>query len=1219
MRIKIPQLRKYYVLLTVFMFLGTPAYGFWDYILGSGGLQTLTGGGKAVDFSFLADTLEARKKELQELQIALDHFKKDSEEGTRTIARTLSVLNAKLAEEKEALRESVDSDAEFHSNMVARLNDRIQKLTEIQAIWKDAEVVLEGHITHLKELINTYREEKEEDQKLLYKLQDLKDVERRLTENADKLFTWYAKRDTLLKQKSAEVDKLNSLKKELDIRAKEKEKLDVTLFGELEREDGVNSSGVSSRAKTDLLEQDILYIREKIDATLLKINKKLAFELAYTEEEVARLKNKEARLKADLATIKKKLFIDTTDVELAKGDWREELKKAAANKDRLDKEKELKRQDREKIAVQLDEINDQFKSVKLREDEKNPEYHAQEARLTYLQAQLSAYDKDLVLFEYKRDVEELSVQQKKLYATMIHVRYKMRIEKGDINEYLAEFKNQKSLADNARKIMSNKQTEALAALQQISFQGELLKKRLEDEKALKDTLYKVKPKSYQDTITYLEETEKALQSQLLATNQHVAIITDIIHRNDHLINQSDQMIRELEAAKNVIDIWKRSPRAISLEGVMRSMGDLEQFFERLFWDTPTYLSPSSLLGNVKGLGYSHLLGILIFLFLFVLLFGALKIGFKLFQRKLKYHISIQHSRLGFLYLNILDCVVDFVRDNFLLIYSWSYFFTYLIAKPRFFNESHVLLNHPYFLAMFFIATIPIFLYLSHQLLKDLKALNQKLSFFFFNEQTQAKFITLAAFLVYSGSVLLPLRVAFMKYGVRNSDLPAVLLAAYSLILVIILLLFFNKEDVLKLIPSNNNFFIWVKRRVDAFYYPVFLFFMSLLILSNPYVGYSHLAWYLMLAVPLSMTYVAGLFVVHYYLRKYSVFIFLKEDDEEITDKFEHAKMYYAFFIIVSFIVCALFVFLFIAKLWGFPYTLEVLWKSLSDEWVIPLGYGKKLGFVELCTFVSFIMSAFLISSMVHKFILNKLFDIFRTEPGAQNTIARILHYSIIFFMILMGFAAIKQEELIRWAIPLLIAGIALGLQAQITDFFAGLLVLLERQIEIGHFISTEDQSILGTVDKIAVRSTTIRTARNFSVIIPNRDLISKPIINWGRGRYAIALEMSLKVHFSADPELTKQVLHEVISAHAMVLRVPSPVVRLEDFTELGQHFLIRGFISSRKVREQWEIASDLRIGIIKAFQKHGIVLSYPHRIVQVLGEEGVPSSAINIKFDAGIK
>ena len=77
---------------------------------------------------------------------------------------------------------------------------------------------------------------------------------------------------------------------------------------------------------------------------------------------------------------------------------------------------------------------------------------------------------------------------------------------------------------------------------------------------------------------------------------------------------------------------------------------------------------------------------------------------------------------------------------------------------------------------------------------------------------------------------------------------------------------------------------------------------------------------------------------------------------------------------------------------------------------------------------------------------------------------------------------------------LLLVGVGFGLRDQIADYFAGVLVLLERPLEIGHYVQAGEHE--GKVHRISARATTLRTARNFFIVIPNRDLISKPIVNW---------------------------------------------------------------------------------------------------------------------------
>ena len=661
-----------------------------------------------------------------------------------------------------------------------------------------------------------------------------------------------------------------------------------------------------------------------------------------------------------------------------------------------------------------------------------------------------------------------------------------------------------------------------------------------------------------------------------------------------------------------VDIWSRSTYAISWSNLSKSVDDCDMFLRKIFWATPVFLNPLQGIGNLFGWAYTDYLGLLLFLLLFVIGYVVVYFPLILFQKKIKELVAAQNGRLAFLYLNLIECLVSFSVNHFILLYIWLFIIIQRSISFVFYGNIIQSFLHSYFSAIYYLVMIPFALYLANQLVADLKNLNQRLSFFFFSEQAQSKFIMLISWLLYSGAVLLPFRKAFLQYGVVNSELPAVLFAAFSLILVIVLLLFFNKEDVIKLIPSQGTFFSWLKRIIEMYYYPVFVFFMGLLILSNPYIGYVRLAWFLAFAVPSSLLLITSAIFVHHYVRKFSLFFFMKESEDDLVVRFEYAKMYYGFFICLSFVCVCLLFFMFTARIWGFSYTLSTLWISVSEEWVCKLADGGKFGLVEVVISTLFIIFSFIVSSLFQKYLLNKLFDIFRTEPGAQNTIVRMSHYMVVTLVLILGCAFIGLSAYIKYLLTLLVIGVSLGLKDQITDFFAGLLVLLERQIEIGHYIETGD--VQGTVEKIEARSTTIRTARNFSVIIPNRDLISRTIINWGRGRSSVGFELSLHIAFETDPELVRSLLFEVIQAHPMVLRMPNVVVRLEDFDTIGQLFFVRAFISSRKLREQWEIASDLRISILKALQKHNISIPYPKSSVDVILPDPM-QGGISIKFD----
>jgi small-conductance mechanosensitive channel len=231
----------------------------------------------------------------------------------------------------------------------------------------------------------------------------------------------------------------------------------------------------------------------------------------------------------------------------------------------------------------------------------------------------------------------------------------------------------------------------------------------------------------------------------------------------------------------------------------------------------------------------------------------------------------------------------------------------------------------------------------------------------------------------------------------------------------------------------------------------------------------------------------------------------------------------------------------------------------------------------------------------------------------QNTIARIAHYSIIAVAIALGFISIHLSETITYVGAGVLLAIGWASKDFVSDLIAGFVVLIERPLEIGNYVKIDD--IEGTVHKIAARSTTIVTSRNHSIVIPNKDLINKFIDNWSYSKFAVGFEVYIRVDHKSDPEVVKKLLLTVLQTNPAVLKVPNVVVRLEDIEPDALYFLTRAFISTRRIKEQWELAAVLRTEIIKAFRTHNIHLAKPQRVVGVYGDESTElHKSVEIKF-----
>ena len=112
--------------------------------------------------------------------------------------------------------------------------------------------------------------------------------------------------------------------------------------------------------------------------------------------------------------------------------------------------------------------------------------------------------------------------------------------------------------------------------------------------------------------------------------------------------------------------------------------------------------------------------------------------------------------------------------------------------------------------------------------------------------------------------------------------------------------------------------------------------------------------------------------------------------------------------------------------------------------------------------------------------------------------------------------------------------------------------------------------------------------------------------------------MQFTVAYGEDPVAVRAILKEVVEGDPRILRVPRVIYRLNNFSENGMEFLVRAFISARRVREQWDISSDLRLGLFTKLVEQGIKIAYPHRVLHLSGEEGNTKAlqkAISISFD----
>ncbi|MBD3231813.1 mechanosensitive ion channel [Candidatus Dependentiae bacterium] len=1165
-------------------------------------IKTFTGQ-KTIETLF-PTSIEAKQKQLDELKKYIDTFKNRSNEAQKNITEKINKISAEIVDVENKLQSYPEGQTELLNKKINILNERKQILTRTQDLWKETEIIIEKNIKNTKEIIEVLKKEKsqEEPETAYYSWPEFNQAQEKILELIEKIEAEKIKKENLIKQKTDESSNLNYLEKQINSKKTERKNLAEKPLDIAEKE---NLALLDS-----IFLQEINLLNEKIDHANLK--------LEFIEQEI-KLKESEIELQQYQLNklnkiIGKRITISSKDIEEIKQDLENTIQKTTKEKEKLNSKRDSIKKRKEQLEIDIENIKEEIRQSQ----EENQEITVKllSAKKQKLESLFEIAEKELKLIDSQIELINTQIQVKEIEKDIRTLYYDIETKQENPEEKILELQNKRDQIIKEIKSLTNSKKEEEIALSETTRKIESINLKQEEIKNQRDTIFKNAQKTHTEIINILSETKKQYNSLLQTIQKNLSIYSDIINRKEKILNKLNFIISDLED-RQVLNIWKRSPKAISFAELQKSIYDAESFFKKLFWDTPLYLGPTNVYNLIKKLDLYDYLGFLVLIIAFLILFFLTKKILELLRNKILNNVPFyQTNKRATYFLLTLNSLIEFALKHLKLLFTWIFIYLHISFNFQYIFSLLKPVANSYSIALFYLISIPILIYLSSQLILKLRILNQKLSFLFFTEKSQSKFLFLITSILFATSILIPLRKAFLWYSEYPSEFPNVILAAYSLILIIVILLFFGKEDILTLIPSNKKIFIWLKNKINKYYYPVFIFFMGLLILSNPYIGYSNLAWYLLFAVPSTVFLIYGMFILHYSIRKYSISFFLKEEDEEIIDKFDYAKTYYGFFIITAFLIILFFNFLLISRIWRFNYTATSLWKTLAEDWKLPIG-DTKVGIIQLLILIMFIVIGFLISTLTQKFVLNKLFDIFRTEPGTQNTFFRISHYIIISVSILLGFATIHLEQFILYVGGFLVLGLGISLKDIVTDFVAGFLVLIERTIEIGNFIQL-DEKTRGTVHKIAARATTIRTAKNYSIIVPNKDLISKQIINWGQGRLAVGFEMKLLVSYQSDPEKVKKIISNILEKNPAILKVPSIVIRLDDFAGDGLLFFARAFVSSRRIRDQWDIASEIRFALLKQFAENNINIPYPQRVIHFSPNnttQNEPVSNISIKFD----
>lgn len=288
--------------------------------------------------------------------------------------------------------------------------------------------------------------------------------------------------------------------------------------------------------------------------------------------------------------------------------------------------------------------------------------------------------------------------------------------------------------------------------------------------------------------------------------------------------------------------------------------------------------------------------------------------------------------------------------------------------------------------------------------------------------------------------------------------------------------------------------------------------------------------------------------------------------------------------------------------------LERLWSYVNHTWTVgnfPFSVATlTLGLVVLLVAVT-------ASRYLRHFVERRMTGHKHLDPGVQFTILRLVHYFIMTVgaIVALRIAVSADFTSLAVAFTALSIGIGFGLQFIAGDIASGFIILFERPVRVGDYVTIpgpDGKLTEGMVRSINLRTTVVVTNNNIASIVPNSKIVNQNFLNWTHNRERrVRVDVLVGVSYDADPEHVTATLLRAAEGVQFVLEEPKPTVQFTEFGDSSLNF--RLLVWSDKPRRHLLVKSAIRYRIHRLFKEEGIEIPFPQRDINI--RAGAPRRA----------
>lgn len=1098
-------------------------------------------------------------------------------------------------------------DKSFSEQKLSLHNQYYQLLNEIDGARQQLRLIIEQHLDLLKKIANDPEfKNGTAPVKTSYSLGDL-DSEKLLT-----LKTRLADFEKLKLTTAEDVAKrrraLSALIEELRVREQDREE-----FAQSRREE--ESNGMTRLQRAELLDDQARVFNAKRELAELKL-KEAEFKAALVDTELYIVRNQKIGAEKDYARIKRDLIVDTEYVQRSKETLelrrKESVERSEQFHDRMRMLVGLKSNVRQRIEKFLKQHDLESAEIsQLREWTREPHSIAQwhtTCVLGNLITQEEFFASEHEFLEARVEFEKAKFRNEEIIAQIVSSWHKIT-QRRHLIDTAKELEREIKLYDLPKAELQvelaaliEKRNAAIGFLQKLNTLFDRMKTLSTALREKRESLFNGSANEYNQCAALLYESEDLIRRRIDLTAKLVETYSATIVTVGDMLKRIEGVLGELTSKS----FWRRSHQSIEWSELKYFSPELKRFGRDVRMSMGRYFLHgqlfTSLAAGIRSFA-DYPLMILVWLVRILVLILAFII--------VRYYVAdfcayLARAGTEFTLFAPLFAVVaiflDYVTRHIGALYGWLAIFT--LIKGDFITDE-------FFAILFYLLSIPLVIAFAYGFFKFFLEVNARRGYAYISHSYQRRFTIIVPTLVYASTTLYLIREAFVLANYADSHVPVILLGINFILGQMALISLLSKEQVLSMIPDDTPLWEWIKEHVDRYYHVLLVIFVAIIVMSNPYVGYGRQVLYVASRILMTALLIPLLAWVYNRLKRVlSDLFFYYSDGEVLKERFPTGKSFYGATSVAALFALFAIGIIIASRLWNHPVTLRDMAQALQYTIYRPgideaTGKAIEVSLLSFLQVFAFVVIGITIANFFNRYILQKIFDPLLVGSGVQNTISILSRYVIIFAALFIGlqFAGLDSIAL---KLGIIIGGLAVVMREPIADFISYFIILVQRPIKIGDLIMIAEganNELMGVVRHITPRSTIVRRRNSVSLIVPNSHIVNKIIYNWSYTRTFCAFDdILLTIPYSADPKRAQQLIIKTLEENVSILKNPAPIVFLRDFTDNGFQFQVRGYLTADKVLDQWEIASNVRLELVRRLREAGMDIASPTRVLKISGD-----------------